>query len=297
MRDTRVALAQIAPKLGDVARNLDLHLDAARRAADAGAGVVVFPELSLTGYLLQDQVPDVALGLDGPPIAELLERSREIDIVVGFVEEAPGHRFHNAAAFLSEGRVLHLHRKLYLPTYGMFEEGRDLAAGERLRAFSSRNGPCGLLVCEDLWHPSCAWLLAQDGAEVLFVPSSGPTRGTDPEVGITSNAVWRRLAEATARFQTVYVVYVNRVGSEEGLVFGGGSLVVDPTGRVVADLPPLDPGLLTVDLDGDALRRARTAYPLLRDEDLELVHRELDRVRNRRYGIHANAHDTETGGD
>jgi len=285
MQTVRVALAQIAPKLGDLETNLDLHLDVIRRARREKARVVVFPELSLTGYLLRDQVQDVALTPSSKAYRHLLRASRDIDVVFGFAEETEGHKFHNAAAYLSKGKTVHIHRKVYLPTYGMFDEGRDFASGELVRAFDAPHGRGGLLVCEDAWHPTCAWLLVQDGASVLFVLSSGPTRGAKPGRGITSLAVWHDLLRATAQFQTSFVVYVNRVGYEDGLNFGGGSLAIDPFGRTIASLPALDAALAVAELDAEVLRRARAAYPLLRDENLELVHREIVRIRQQRFRL------------
>lgn len=285
MRNLRVALAQIAPKLGDTAANLTLHLDTIEAARRDGADLVVFPELSLTGYLLKDQVPEVASSLESPAIQRLAKASRSVDVLVGFVEEASGHRFYNAAVFFSNGEPVHVHRKVYLPTYGMFDEGRDFAAGDRIRAFDAPFGPGGVLICEDMWHPTTAWLLAQQGAEVLFVPSSGPSRGARRGRGITSVAVWHDLAKVTAQLQTAFVVYVNRVGCEDGLIFGGGSVAVDPFGRTIAALPALDAETTVVELDAEVLRRARTAYPLLRDDDLDLVHRELGRLRAERYDL------------
>jgi predicted amidohydrolase len=281
-----VALAQIAPKLGDVAANLEIHLAHARKAADDAADLVVFPELSLTGYHLADQVPEVALTFGSEPLRRLQHLSREIDIVVGFVEDAPGHRFYNTAAYLSRGSLAHAHRKLYLPTYGMFQEGREFAAGEVLRAFGTDHGPTGLLICEDLWHPTSAWLLSQQGAELVIAIGNGPTRGTRPGSGITSIGVWRELTRTNAQFHTSYFVFVNRVGCEDGLSFGGGSVVADPFGRITAELPALDEALVTVEIPAEALRRARATYPLLRDTNLELVHRELKRLRRRRYDRH-----------
>lgn len=285
MRTVRVALAQIAPKLGDLPANLSLHLDVVRQARRERAQLVVFPELSLTGYLLRDQVPEVALRLDDRKLSPLLKVSKDIDVLFGAVEEADGHRYHNAAVYLSNGRVLHVHRKVYLPTYGMFDEGRDFAAGDRIRGFESPFGRAGSLICEDAWHPSAAWLLALEGAEVLFVQSSGPTRGARKGRGVTSVGVWNDLVRVTAQFQTAFVVYVNRVGYEDGLNFGGGSIAVDPFGRTVVSLGPIDPGLAVAELDADVLRRARTAYPLLRDENLDLAWRELDRIRRERYDL------------
>src|SRR5262245_24233345 len=137
----RLALAQIEPVLGDLDSNVSRHLTWARKAVRAGADLVVFPELSLTGYPLQDLVAEVAVPLHPPrPLQPLLDMSRRIAMVVGLVEETPAHRFHNSALFLSGGRVRHVHRKVYLPTYGMFDEGRFFAAGDRLEAFATPFG-------------------------------------------------------------------------------------------------------------------------------------------------------------
>jgi predicted amidohydrolase len=285
MQTVRVALAQIAPKLGDLESNLDLHRDAIRLARREKARVVVFPELSLTGYVLRDQVQEVALTRKSPLFKKLLRTSLDVDLIVGFAEEAPGHRFHNATAYLAKGKVVYVHRKVYLPTYGMFDEGRDFAAGDLIRAFDTPHGPAGMLICEDAWHPASAWILVQDGAEILFTLSSGPTRGAKPGRGITSLPIWHELLRTTAQFQTSFVVYVNRVGYEDGLNFGGGSIALDPFGRTLASLPALTHGVTVAELDGEVLRRARAAYPLLRDENLELVHREVARIRQERFQL------------
>ena len=164
METVRVALAQIAPKLGDLKANLEKHLDLMARGRTEGAGLVVFPELSLTGYLLKDQTPDVARTLDSPDLKPLLEASGEVDVLVGLVEEGEGHRYYNSAVYLSGGAVVHTHRKLQLPTYGMFDEGRDFAAGHSLRTADVPFGRIGVLICEDVWHSPHSWLLAQEGA-------------------------------------------------------------------------------------------------------------------------------------
>lgn len=287
MQTVRVALAQIAPKLGDLEANLEIHRDAIRLARREKAGIVVFPELSLTGYLLQDQVPEIAMTPHSAAFKKIQRLAATVDLIVGFVEEAAGHRFYNATAYLSRGRVVHVHRKVYLPTYGMFEEGRDFAAGDVIRSFETRHGRAGMLICEDAWHPACAWLLVQDGAELLFTLSSGPTRGAKPGRGITSLPVWHDLLRTTAQFQTSFVVYVNRVGYEDGLNFGGGSIAIDPFGRTLAELPALAAGVTVAEISGEVLRRARAAYPLLRDENIELVHREMSRVRGARFQLPA----------
>jgi len=173
----------------------------------------------------------------------------------------------------------------------MFQEGREFAAGEVLRAFDTTRGPAGMLICEDLWHATSSWLLSQQGAEVVIAIGNGPTRGTRPGAGITSIGVWRDLLRTNAQFHTSFFVFVNRVGCEDGLSFGGGSMVADPFGRIVAELPALDEALITVDLPAETLRRARATYPLLRDTNLDLVHRELDRLRRRRYELPGDSRD------
>jgi predicted amidohydrolase len=267
------------PILGDLEANVSRHLAWARKGLASGADLIVFPELSLTGYLLQDLASEVAVSLREPgPMRPLLEMSRRIPMVVGLVEESAGHRFHNSAAFLAGGRVLHVHRKVYLPTYGMFDEGRFFAAGERLEAFTTPFGRMGLLICEDFWHPSAALVLAQDGADCLVVLSAGPTEGIDRRRGLIGQETWRGLAKVTAQMQTVFVLYVNRVGFEDGVSFAGGSCAFDPLGECLADGPVLEDGLVLCDLERAALRRARVLYPLLRDERLQVLAREIERL-------------------
>jgi predicted amidohydrolase len=276
----RVALAQIEPVLGDIRANITLHRRYAREALRRGADLLIFPELSLTGYLLQDLVADVALRLDRPPAAlePLLDLSRRIALVVGLVEESEGHRFYNAAAYLEGGRIRHVHRKVYLPTYGMFDEGRYFAAGDRLLAFRTRLGRFGILICEDFWHPSTSLVLTQDGADYLLVLSAGPTEGIDRRHGLLSHALWKDLIRVTAQIQTAFVLYANRVGFEDGINFSGGSCVFDPAGQTVGQAPVIEEELLVCDLDRSALRRARTALPLLRDEKLNVLAREVGRM-------------------
>jgi NAD+ synthase (glutamine-hydrolysing) len=275
----RVALAQVEPALGDVRRNMTRHLRAAEQAARRGADLVVFPELSLTGYLLQDLVSDVAIRLDDrAALRPLLLASRRIAMVLGLVEETERHRYHNSALYLEDGRIVHVHRKVYLPTYGMFDEGRYFAAGDRLQAFPTALGRMGMLVCEDLWHPSTALVLAHDGADYLLVLSNSPTEGIDTRHGLLGRQTWIDLIRVTAQLQTTFVAWVNRVGFEDGVNFGGGSCVVDPFGATIAEARLLQEDLVIADLDRPVLRRARTVFPLLRDERLPVLAREVGRI-------------------
>ena len=137
-----IGLAQIYPKLGDLQHNLALHLKYAAQARAQGVDLLVFPELSLTGYQVQDLVPEVALRADADDAvyAELLKASHDIDLVVSFVHEDFRNRFYIADAYLSGGETLHLHHKLYLPTYAMFDESRYFGQGNSVRAFDTRFG-------------------------------------------------------------------------------------------------------------------------------------------------------------
>ena len=177
MQPLRITLAQIAPRLGDVDANLARHAEIIATAREAGAGLVVFPELGLTGYLLQDLAGEVAMRLDDPRLAALAAETAGCSAVVSFVEESGDHRLFIAAALLEDGRIRHVHRKIHLPTYGLFDERRFFAPGDALRAVPSRLGVgVGLAVCEDFWHLGTAHVLALDGAQLLVNVSSSPGR-------------------------------------------------------------------------------------------------------------------------
>ena len=174
----QLALAQINTHLGDVSANLEKHLALVREARANGADLVVFPELSLTGYGLQDLVSTVSIRTEpsDPVFHHLLQASQEIDMVVGFVDEDLRHRFFIAGAYLSQGKVVHIHHKVYLPTYGLFDEGRFFAWGDGISAFDTRFGRMGLLICEDFWHASPPYILWLDGADLLLFTSASPGR-------------------------------------------------------------------------------------------------------------------------
>ncbi len=276
----KIGLAQITPKLGDVEANLALHLEAIADAAEQGVELLVFPELSLTGYRLRDLAFSVAIKPTprDPIFGKLLDASRDMDIVIGFVEADERQKFYIATAYLSNGELLHLHRKVYLPTYGMFDEGRYFAWGDAVRAFDTRFGRIGLLICEDFWHISTPYMLWLDGADILIFTSASPGRGLATEQKIGSAKWVEHINQAYASIFTNFVIHANRTGFEDGVTFWGGSTIFDPEGVLLAQGPYYEEALVTAHLDLNQLRRTRIRLPLLRDERVGLTMRELNRI-------------------
>jgi predicted amidohydrolase len=284
----RIALAQVAPRLGALDANLATHHDRLREARDAGADLVVFPELGLTGYQLQDLAGEIAMRLDDRRLAELAAETHGLSAVVSFVEESGDHRLFIAAALLEDGEILHVHRKLFLPTYGLFDERRFFAPGDLLRTVPSRLGlGVGIGICEDFWHLSVPQLLALDGAQILINVSSSPGRdlAATNEVGLGTATSWRTLMRTYAQLTTSFVVFCNRVGVDESITFWGGSEVIAPSGQAVFSAPLHDEGLFVVDVAPADVRRERIALPLLRDERPEWNLRELRRIIAERAGM------------
>jgi predicted amidohydrolase len=273
----RVAAAQLAATAGDRAANAD-RVRAAALAANAD--LVVTPELSLTGYDLGDSVHRLAQPIHpGEPLADDALRDLHCDVVVGLPESAVGGPY-NSAAVLRQGRVQFRHRKLYLPTYGMFDEGRWYGRGATLETWRPAPGwHAGLLICEDFWHPGLVYVLASRGIDLLVVQAAAPGRGTwegGAHGAFASADIWESMARTTAQLYGIYVVLVNRVGVEGGVTFGGGSLIAGPDGAVIerADEEEMT---LTAALERSAVERARRPYSHARDDETSLVVRELQR--------------------
>ena len=277
----RLQLHQTAPNPGDPQANLR---EMRRRLDEAPAGTLVaFPELALTGYDLGMRFRDVALGESDPP--PLVPRDANTAVVLGFPEQAGDGRLYNAAGAASAAGWLIRHRKRYLPTYGMFDEGRIFApGGAGPRIFHPHpDWPTGLLVCEELWHPALAYLAALRGARLLLVLAAAPGRGSpgdpdDPGARFGSRLAWRLLARTAALTHGMYVALVNRCGAEGGAVFAGGSVLVAPDGSVAAQGSDSGPDVVDATLDLEPVLEARRPWSHLRDEDPALVIRELEAV-------------------
>jgi predicted amidohydrolase len=204
-----------------------------------------------------------------------------MDIVVGFVHEDKRQRFYTASAYLSRGECLHIHHKLYLPTYAMFDEGRYFDQGETARAFDTRFGRVGLLICEDFWHMSPAYLLWQDGADILIFHSASPSRGLDAGDRLSGSRWVELVNQAYGSMFTTYVLHCNRVGYEDGKNFWGGSSIVNPDGEFLTRGCYFDEALIVQPIDLNQLHRTRARLPLLRDERPDMVLRELGRIMRR----------------
>jgi predicted amidohydrolase len=283
----RIALAQVAPRLGDLDANLELAADRVLAAAGEGAALTLLPELALTGYLLQDLVPEVAMRSDDPRLLSLADGAPGMLVAAGFVEETDDHRYANSVALVRDRALVGLHRKVYLPTYGLFDEGRFTRPGDRVRTVDAGEpiGRIGLSVCEDFWHASLPMLQALDGASLLVNVAAGPSRAPGSDAGLQAIEGWHKMQDTYALLGTVPLAFCNRVGNEEGLTFWGGSRILAADGSIVVQAPLWEEALVVGTLNSDDLRMQRYGLPLLADERLELVRRELDRIIAERAGL------------
>jgi predicted amidohydrolase len=218
----RVALSQGSPRLNR--SNLE---DILTTVQSSDADVVVFAELALNGYLLQDKVYEDAFTLE--ELTQLQEASLTRDIVVGAAIKEEG-RTYNSALYFSEGKLLHIHHKMHLPNYGMFEEARYFFKGESIECFTTKHGKTAMLVCEDLWRASVIAKLSELKPDIIYVLAASPSRDFSDE-GLLIESQWNALLSSTALLCSSYVIFVNRVGFEDGLGFWGGSRVITARGE------------------------------------------------------------------
>jgi len=273
----RITLAQVASELGDVDANLERAADIVVRARRERSDLVVFPELFLTGYALGQVDEDVSMSADDRRLMELNAVAPETDVLIGLYEDGLGVHNYNAAAYYATDQRVHTHRKLYLPTYDIFEERKHFSPGQSMRAFDTRHGRTATLICNDAWQPHLVFLAIQDGARVLLVPTNS-AQSRFPEQ-YDSRTYWRAITVFYARMFQCYVVFVNRVGHEsEHLRFWGGSHIVDPWGKIVTALPEDEEAVRTAEIDLSMVRKRRREVPLVREARLGLLVREANRL-------------------
>lgn len=275
----RITLAQLDSELGDIDANFDRASRVLAETTRDASDLVVFPELFLSGFSVGSVGEDVSIPADDERLLKLAEQAGSGGVLIGF-PEAQKHGLHtyNSAAYLEDGQVVHVHRKLYLPTYAIFEERKHFLPGQHSRAFPVLGGRhrAATLICNDAWQPQLAFLSIQDGAHILIVPAAS-AQSQFPE-RYDSRSYWRGITQFYGRMYQLFVVFVNRVGTEDGLSFWGGSHVVDPWGEVIAEAGEGHEEILTVDIDIADVRRRRRAIPLVREARLGLLRREIDRL-------------------
>ncbi len=286
-QSVHLAIVQFKPRKGDYAGNL-AHLGEIFAQLDSlnpRPQVAFLPETAITGYFLEGGVRDNAVSA-GTLVRDLDEQYRSsvpshrpLDVGLGFYE-VWNNSIYNSALYVTLGGdepiVRHVHRKVFLPTYGLFDEERFVDRGFEIRAFDTSWGRAAMLVCEDAWHSMSGTIAALDGAQVVFIPSASPARGvvprSDDRPGPGTLERWERLARDIASEHGVFVAFVQLVGSEGGKVFAGGSLVTGPNGDVKLRAPLWEEAIATITLDTSELTRARVALPLLTDLQTMLPH-------------------------
>lgn len=270
----RITLAQTAPELLDIPHNTQRAAEALERAAERGSSLVVFPEMHLSGYGLEKaRLPmssraalarDVARALEG-----LAERGKQLGL--DYLMSYPlfeDHGLFIAAAYVEQGRLRAVHRKLNLVNYGHYTEDRNFDPGHHFTVVPTRLGTMGILICEDLWHPVNAAVCAAHGMEILLAPSAPCV--PDPSRATANMADWKILLRGTAFSLTTYVLCATRGGREGDLAFDGGAFALSPEGEVLLELPPLEEAEGDVDIDRHALAALRRRRPLLANERHDL---------------------------
>lgn len=266
----KIYLAQIKPVLGDLGKNLFIHKKEIENALRIGADLIIFPELSLTGYYLRDLVSDISIKINSETIKLLENLSKDIAIIAGFAYEDENHQFFNAAGYFENGKLKHIHKKVYLPNYTMFEESRYFAAGREFIAFDMLGSKTGILICEDALHLSSLYLYALQGVKNIVIISNSPARGFY-ENKFYSQELWYNTIKFIANNLTVNTIFVNRVGVEDGVTFWGGSLVVSALGDEIGNAALIKEDSIVVSINDDIVRRSRITSPFYRDEDSEIV--------------------------
>ena len=275
----RVAAAQIDPTEADIAQNISKHKRFIDEARHEAVEVLVFPELSLTGYQVRSRTPDLAVTKDDPRLLELAEYADGMTVIAGFVEEGFAAQFHNSAAVLRDGQVVFIHRKLNLATYGNLEEAKYFARGRYIETFNHRLPWSGsICICADAWNPGLVHLAALAGATFLVMPIASSYEA----VGIDfSNPLgWETAIRFYGMMYGMPVIMANHCGSRDGEQYWGGSRIVDAHGKVLA-VGGGDEELVVANLYYNAVRQARFQLPTVRDSNLDLIHREIERLDNR----------------
>ncbi len=275
----KVRIVQFSPVLGDIEKNLDYHNSKIAEAVKDGINLIVFPELSISGYQLRDIIFDITKERIDRVLAALMKLSSDIDIVAGMpLEESPGI-FYNSVIYFSEGQIFHTHRKVQLPNFGMFEEEMIFKAGEEFKSFRAGRMNGGILICREILFPVNAYLYYLQNTDLIISVSNSPHRGMGPE-GFSSHKLWERLGEVYSINYHQHFIFCNRTGFEDGIGFGGGSFYASPGKGIVNMGKYFEDQCIDCILDENETRRARISSNYLRDEKPDIIIKEMQRILN-----------------
>lgn len=299
----KVAVYQTSPVLLDLKTNLDDIMEKIEEGRSKGAGLIVFPELALTGYFVGQRFHEVALRLDSNEIKRLVAATKGTAAVIGFIEESPSMNFYNSAIVAEDGRLLFSYRKLNLPNYGVFEERKLFASGKQVPIFKLNDFNIAVFICNDLWHPSLPYLGVTQKADI-FITIFNSSQGSMGEE-FSNIESWTIVNSFYSRIFGVYNICANRVGEEsfmdrraaesrlpEGISesddiqdeniktyrFWGGSEILNPFGKYLANAALYKEDAIFADIKKDILRKKKILLPYLRNDDPYFTHRELQRI-------------------
>lgn len=273
----KLGMVQVAPVFGNVEANLNEMINIMRKHKGK-VDLLIFPELSLTGYDLKERLYDLALTTDSKEILQVCQASEELgmSVVFGFVEQGLGDQIYNSAMMIKDGQVCSVQRKLYPTTYGVFEEGKYFSKGKKVQVQSMGAFTTSMLICNDLWQPSLPHIAAHHHTSLLIGLINSPEGGLGSQY--SSSAGWETVGKFYASLYGCYVALVNRVGNENDISFYGHSKLIDPYGRIIAQCPYGEPSVQIAEIDPSFVREIRTLLPVIRDEDVHVTMRHYQEI-------------------
>ncbi len=270
---------QSSPALGNLAANMKYHIEKINQAIADRVDLIIFPELSISGYHLQDIVYDIALTPGDETYTQFKTLSRDIDILIGAPVEETGGIIYNCALYFSKGELLHTHRKVQLPTFGMFQEHMLFKAGDEFKSFKIGEFTAAIIICREILFPVIPYLYFLQGVDFLIGISNSPHRGINRD-GMASHKLWERMGEVFAVHYHQNYVFVNRSGFEDGMGFGGGSFFAEPGKGILKKARYFEDDILDFEINPETVRRSRITGSYLRDEKPEVIFKELKRILN-----------------
>ncbi|PSW18332.1 NAD+ synthetase [Photobacterium sanctipauli] len=267
--ELKVGVAQIAPKLADVEANLELHLDFIRQARAEGVDLLLFPELSMTGYSLREKTMDVAMPASSPILTQLATAAGEMAVSIGFIEEDAAGEFYNAQAMIKGGEVLHVHRKINLPNYGGLEEAKWYSKGQGLTLCEPFSGwTAHTLICADLWNPALPHIAMLDKPAVMLAPINSAADIVSDE--FSNPQGWKTNTDFISMTYGVPLLMANSCAREGNSQFWGGSRIMDAFGNCLVEAGA-EQCLIAATVSMQDTRAARFQLPTIRDADSRLM--------------------------